>query len=209
MKRWMVFTVLLLVTLICGCAVTSATDDKSAPQTSAPAAVYPDYKGEKTTLAVLPLGLSQLAAKRYPHLLDSAVGMGVHNLITDALFKSNRFRFVEQDENVIKDVFKKQWLAATGAVDQASAVELGRVLGAKKVVYGEVYDYSEGKDEKVAGIKKTVTPKIRVGIQVRLVDVETLEYVPASGTATGPDWGEAARMAVDSAVLRLIGQLPH
>lgn len=209
MKKWRIFTVLLISALASGCATTSATDESSPKAGAAPAAAYSDYTGEKTTLAVLPLGLSQQAARRYPHLQDSAVGMGMHNLITEALHRSKRFRFVEQDEKVVRDIFKKQWLAATGAVDQASAVELGKVLGAKKVVYGEVYDYSEGKDETVAGIRKKVIPKIRVGVQVRLVDVETLEYVPASGTATGPDWGEAARMAVESAVSRLIGQLPH
>ena len=209
MKRWMIFTILLFSALASGCATTSATDEPSPKAAAAPAVAFPEYKGEKTTLAVLPLGLSQAAAKRYPHLQDSAVGMGMHNLITDALYRTKRFIFVEQDEKVVKDVFKKQWLAATGAVDQSSAVELGKVLGAKKVVYGEVFDYSEGKDESVTGMWKSVKPRIRVGVQVRLVDVETLEYVPASGTATGPDWGEAARMAVESAVSRLIGQLPH
>ncbi len=209
MKNKCLMTALVLCSLLAAaCASVSAVDEKPAPAGSAPV-VYPDYAGEKTPLAVLPMGLSQQAAKRYPHLMESSVGMGVHNMLTDALYRTKRFRFVEQDENVVKEVFRKQWLAASGAVDQSSAVELGKVLGAKKVIYGEVYDYSEGKSETITGVRKSVTPRVRVGIQVRLVDVETLEYVPASGTAYGADWGEAAQKAVETAVEKLICQLPN
>lgn len=169
--------------------------------------VFPPYSGPKTVLAVLPMGLSDRAAKRYPHLLDSSVGLGVHNSLTDALYRTRRFRFVEEKESVIKEAFKKQWLSASGAVDQSSAIKMGRLLGAKKVIYGEVYDYSEGKVETLAGFQKVVRPQIRVGVQIRLVDLETLEYIPASGLKYGTDWGDASRKSIEAAVLAIVSDL--
>jgi curli biogenesis system outer membrane secretion channel CsgG len=91
-------------------------------------------------------------------------------------------------------------------VDQATAVQMGRVLGASKVIYGEVYDYAQG-GEKVSGLSGRKELSTRVGVQVRCVDVETLEYVPGSGTGRGRDIGEASDAAIRSAVLGLIKRL--
>lgn len=196
----------LMIFQLSACAVTTPVleeKDIAASQRQAPV-VYPPYEGPKIPLAVLPMGLSERAAKRYPHLLDRNVGLGVHHVLTDALYRTKRFRFVEEKESVIKEVFKRHWLSASGAVDEESAVQLGRMLGAKKVVYGEVYDYSEGKTETVIGLKVLVKPQIRVGVQIRLVDVETLEYIPASGVAYGADWGDACWRAIESAVASLV-----
>ncbi|MEW5735432.1 MAG: CsgG/HfaB family protein [Thermodesulfobacteriota bacterium] len=201
---------LLACAFLFSCASTSAVDDgpKLAAQTAAPVA-FPPFTGEKTPLAVLPMGLSKIAAERYPQLLQRSVGMGVHNVLTETLYETGRFRLVEADESVIEKVFKQQWLSASGAVDESTAVQLGKVLGAKKVIYGEVYDYSEGKTEKTTGLSTRTTPRIRVGIQVRLTDVETLEYVPGSGTATGTDWSEASQGAIRAAVANLLPKLPN
>lgn len=191
------------------CATTRAMDDGPAEKKAqCPADIkFPPYSGEKTPLAVLPMGLSKIAAERYPQLLERSVGMGVHNVLNEDLYETGRFRLVEADESVIEKVFKQQWLAASGAVDESTAVELGKILGARKVIYGEVFDYSEGKTERTTGFSTKTTPCIRVGIQVRLTDVETLEYIPGSGTATGADWSDASRMAVREAVANLLGKL--
>ena len=45
------------------------------------------------------------------------------------------------------------------------------------------------------------------GIQIRLVDVETLEYIPASAVKYGGDWSEASRAAIEAAVLNLVTNL--
>jgi len=169
--------------------------------------VYPEYTGPKTPLAVLPMGLSERAAKRYPHLLESEVGLGIHNVLTDALYRTGRFRFVEDKESVMKEMMERWRLSSMGVVDQDYAIQLGRMLGAKKVVYGEVYDYAEGKQETITGLNKSTMPRIRVGVQVRMVDLETLEYIPASTVKYGADWGEASQAAIESAVLIMINRL--
>ena len=151
-RTWIVsiLSLFLISMLIGACASTAPVKDAAedtasifedtSPKNPAPAA----YSGPKLPIAILPMGLSDRAAKRYPHLLDSSVGLGVHNVLTDALYRTGRFRLVEVNESIMKEVMKTQWLSASGAVDKGSAVEIGRMLGAQKVVYGEVYDYSEG-----------------------------------------------------------------
>ena len=198
-----IFLLIPALLFAAACATTTPVlekDDKTAPQS----VVFPEYTGPKIPLAVLPLGLSERAVKRYPHLLEQSVGLGMHNTLTDALYKTKRFRFVEDKESVIQEALKRQRMGATGLVDAAHAVEIGKLLGAEKVIYGEVYDYAEGKIETLKGISKSVTPKIRVGVQIRLVDLETLEYIPASCIRYGSDWGRAAQSAIEAAVFQIV-----
>jgi curli biogenesis system outer membrane secretion channel CsgG len=190
-----------------GCATTYTAEDPgpvTAEQSSGKPAQA--YTGPKTTIAVLPLGLSERAAKRYPHLLDKAVGMGIHNMVIEALYDSNRFTFVEEKPEVVKDVMDRQWMSSAGMVDQSTAVRLGKILGARKVVYGEVYDYAEG-GETVTGLSVRKNFRIRTGVQIRYVDVETLEYIPATGVDYGNDVPESAGRAVNTAVSVLLKRL--
>ncbi len=207
MKRVLLLLMLGVLSglFLAGCASTSV-EEKPAEKAMASPPPLPPYTGPKTVTAVLPLGLSARAAKAYPHLLAKDVGLGIHNRVVEALFDTNRFRFVEEKPEIIKDALDRQWLSSAGMVDQATAVQIGKLLGARKVIYGEVYDFAQGGEKiGVGGTAKDI--KTRVGIQVRCVDVETLEYVPGTGVGTGRDIGEASdqaiRLAVDSLVRRL------
>ena len=95
-------------------------------------------------------------------------------MLVNRFYDTGRFRFVEDKPEVVEDLLNRQWMASTGAVDADSAVRYGRLLGARYVVYGEVYDFATRR-------VKRRTAETRIAIQVRLVDVETTEYVPASG----------------------------
>lgn len=200
---------LLLWTLVgmflVGCASTQVVE-KPVEKPVAEQAPPPKYTGPKTVAAVLPLGLSAKAAAAYPHLLTKDVGLGIHNRVVEALFDTNRFRFVEEKQEIVKDVLDRQWLSSSGMVDQATAVKMGKMLGAQKVIYGEVYDFAQGGEKiGVGGVAKDFNT--RMGVQVRCVDVETLEYVPGSGTGKGKDVGEASDAAIRSAVDGLVRRM--
>jgi curli biogenesis system outer membrane secretion channel CsgG len=206
MKRllFVLFSALLCWSL-CACATTYVEE----PQPLKPwpdLANFPPYDGPKTVVAVLPLGLSERAAKAYPHLLAKDVGLGIHNRVIETLYDTNRFRFVEEKPEVVKDVLDRQWMSMAGMVDQGTAVEMGRMLGASKVIYGEVYDFAQG-GEQISGFSAKQNFSTRMGIQVRCVDVETLEYVPGSGTGRGADVGEASDAAIHDAVAGLIRRM--
>jgi serine/threonine protein kinase len=150
-----------------------ATTQPSAPRIPFP--LNPDEK--PIPVAVLPLGLARATRDIYPQLAERQVGFGVHNMLVNRLFDTGWFRFVEAQPEVVEDLVKRHWMAATGTISKNSAVNLGRVLGARYVVYGEVFDFGIQRLRR----KKSET---RIAIQVRLVDVETFEFVPASGKST-------------------------
>jgi len=211
LKSCTVFVVTVLaILLLSGCATTYVEQDTPlSPKQADLRNVTPQvqhYNGEKIVVAVLPMGLSDRAAQRYPHLLEKNVGMGIHNRLVDALYDTHRFKFVEDKGDVIKDVMDRQWMSANGMVSQSKAIEIGKILGASKVIYGEVYDYGEG-GAKVRGFSAQKNLKTRMGIQIRCVDVETLEYVPGSGTGIGTDVSSAAEQALQQATASLLQRL--
>lgn len=177
-----VAAMLLLAVLagVSGCPTRTRTVDpvdEGPPPRTRPQ--YPARRGDPIPVAVLPLGLTAQAAARYPRLTERQVGFGVHNAIVDALYETGWFRFVEEKPEVVEDVLQRQWLASSGAVAAEGALELGRLLGARYVIYGEVYGFATSG----AGDRGETS----VELQLRMIDVETAEYVPASarGTATG------------------------
>ncbi len=206
--RWSLLWLLLCPLtglLLAGCASTQVVE-KPLEKAKTELAPLPKYTGPKAVAAVLPLGLSAKAAAAYPHLLTKDVGLGIHNRVVEALFDTNRFRFVEEKPEIVKDVLDRQWLSSSGMVDQATAVKMGKLLGASKVIYGEVYDFAQGGEKiGVGGVAKDFNT--RMGVQVRCVDVETLEYVPGSGTGKGSDVGEASDAAIRAAVDGLVRRM--
>lgn len=206
MKRGTLLVLFFSLIVLCSCATTSSEIDPQALATK-PAETFPAYSGEKTIVAVLPLGLSKEAAEKYPHLLEQSVGLGIHNLVVEALYDSHRFRLVEEKSVIIKDVMQRQWMSAAGMVKQETAVELGKILGASKVIYGEVYDFAQG-GEQLSGFSSKQNLTTRMGVQVRYVDVETLEYIPGTGVGVGSDISSAADKAVLAAIVKMVKRLP-
>ncbi|MDZ7762130.1 MAG: CsgG/HfaB family protein [Desulfovermiculus sp.] len=190
--------------IMTSCAVTHPVSSTEYSENSNQKTSYPQYSGKKIPVAVVPLGLSKRTSERYPHLLKKLVGFGIHNMIIQELYDSNRFQLVEDNPTVIKEVLERLELGESGLLNSAEAAELGKFIGARKVVYGEVYDYAQGIDGSVVLLKDVSQDCVRVGIQLNIVDVETLEVIPSSGTAYGLDWGKAARKSVHKAVYSLI-----
>lgn len=159
-------------------------------------------------LAVLALGLTAETHARYPQLADASVGFGIHNRVVQALDDTGRFRLVEDNPKILKDMIDNQWLAAGGALASGAATSAARRLGARFVVYGEVFEF---------GLRELSRKEreVRVGLQLRLVDVQTTEYVPASTSAVvrtrgpvleGEQKKDFARSAVGEATATAITQ---
>ena len=199
---------LILCVILSGCASTSVEGESQAP-TFQPTQVkqLAPYNGPKTVVAILPLGLSERAAKRYPHLLKKSVGMGIHHIVLDILFDTNRFKFVEENPEMVKDIMNRQWMSASGFVSNSEAIEYGKMLGAQKIIYGEVYDYSEG-GEQISGFQVKKNFIISVGIQIVCTDIETGEKV-AIGTADAKasSYSDASKTAISNAVYKLVSRL--
>lgn len=194
--RGAMVTLALLVLWGLGCAspgrvVAQEAARPAEPATGASPAETEAPTDDRIPVAVLPLGLTETTSERYPQLAARSVGLGVHNMLVNHLYDTGRFRFVEEKPDVVADLLDRQWVSSTGAVSAETAVEHGRLLGARYVLYGEVYDF---------GLRTlgTAIAETRVAVQVRLVDVETSEYVPASGAGEVRREGEV--LATESEV---------
>ncbi len=136
------------------------------------------------------------------------MGLGVHNMVEESLFETRRFQFVEGNPEVVKDIMDRQWMSASGFSSNAKAVEYGKMLGAEKVIYGEVYDYAQG-GETVSGFSGRQGFNVTVGIQIAYTDVTTGEKLSiGTSRASANNYGEACQLAVDQAVSQLIRRMP-
>jgi hypothetical protein len=179
----------------------AATASKPAPDIAMPA-----YNGEKMVVGVLPFGLSERVANLYPKLRDNDVGLGVHNLVEATLSESKHFRFVETNPQIVKDILERQWSSNAG-FSTGAAMQYGAMLGASKVIYGEVFDYSEG-GEKVVGLSAKSGMITRVGVEVICTDVTTGERIAiGTGTGIGSDYGVAVERAIRQAVANMVSRL--
>jgi curli biogenesis system outer membrane secretion channel CsgG len=97
----------------------------------------------------------------------NAVMSGIRDLITTALFQSNRFIVLERD--AINDIMVEQEFSATGRVGEASRIPVGQIEGAELLVVGAI----TGFDAAAAGGGGFPIPiPINRGRDMMVLDVE-------------------------------------
>jgi hypothetical protein len=117
----------------------------------------------KTVVAVLDFSGGEVLQ---PHLRFSMSAM----LIT-SLVQVGRFTVVERSR--IEDLLQEQQLILSGFVDPATAVEVGKMLGAELVVHGLVTKATEQMIDKFA----YDLVRIEVGVDIRAVNTNSGEIV--------------------------------
>jgi TolB-like protein len=133
----------------------------AAPAAPAPtvAVLYFDYDGKRDELAVLKKGLAQM-------------------LISD-LAVVEPYRVVERER--LQALLDEQKLGQSGKIDRATAVRVGKLLGAQMMILGGFFELG---------------PSLRV--DARLVDVETGRIIATSGaTAKNDEFIEVERKIAD------------
>ena len=116
-------------------------------------------KSTKKVLAVLDFeGNNKLKGK---------VDLKMSDMLTTSLFKTARFEIVER--NKIDKVFKEQNLGLSGMVDENTAAEVGKLLGAEYVVFGSITSATRKDIDKFGYI----LVRIEVGIDVRAVNTSS------------------------------------
>ncbi len=147
----------------------------------------PPYTGRKQIVAVLDL-------KNLSQFDDPRIGRGVSNMLITALVSTGRFTVVERNEAVLQKIFEEQKLGQSGAVTPQTAAKVGRMLGARFVVIGEVSEFGIRKTSAFVGVGGSKTITTRVVVDARMVDTETAETAAAAsgiGTASTSTGGVA------------------
>lgn len=118
-------------------------------------------------------------------------GSGLAEMLTTALINSGRFVVLER--KALFDIQAEQQLAASGAVDPASAAAAGKLLGAQALIRGAVTEYAYkrsstgGSASFLKGIGLAASKsEASIGMDIRVYDVATgviLDSVKAEGRA--------------------------
>lgn len=218
-----VLAVSAMLALGMGCATVTTTTPDTEPKNEV--TVNGSYTGEKRRVQIVRFGLPDSVAQLYPELREKRVGWGMCNRLVDALYETNRFTLVEEKHAVLQKIMETWALGQSGAVSEETAPEVGGLTAPQFLVYAEVYDFAVGTSESVMGVVSKGTETTRIGVQVRLVDVQTSEYTPASGIGEAAVvkgrvlWapsteqfdqstvGKASGLAVNTAVNKLVKRL--
>lgn len=188
--------------------------------------------GDQKTLAVMKFTTTAGSGRSYWYNASWDLGEGMAEMLTTALVETGKYRIVERQQ--LHDVLGEQDLGASGRVDPETATKIGKVLGARYLVYGTVneFEYSkggEGGGVRIAGFRVGASEaRAHIGMDIRIVDGVTSEIlfstrstaeatrtgfkVGYSGADFGADLGtfqktplgEATRKAIEYAVAKIV-----
>jgi curli biogenesis system outer membrane secretion channel CsgG len=112
------------------------------------------------------------------------LGGAAADILLTEIAKTGKFIVVERDK--VNKLMDEQKFGQTGAVDQATAAQMGKILGVNAIVTGAISNFgvnTTGTDFLLAASKKQVA---KVTIDVRVVDTETGQVLYAdSGNGEG------------------------
>jgi curli biogenesis system outer membrane secretion channel CsgG len=144
---------------------------------------FPPYSGEKKRVQIIRFGVPKEISGQYPELAEKRIGWGLYNTLIDELYDTKRFEFIEEKE-AIRDRIMQNWaLSQSGIAVEEQQIDEKRGLSLPQyLIYAEVFEFSVNTSETIVGVAMQKTNATQIGIQLRLVDVATGQYVPSSGT---------------------------
>lgn len=89
---------------------------------------------QKPLVAVMPFKITASSTRR-------EVGTGMTDVLMDALLNSGCFQVVERDR--LDDIMKEQGLGTSGAGDDNSFAQVGKLAGAQILVFGTITEFTE------------------------------------------------------------------
>ncbi|UCG20728.1 MAG: hypothetical protein JSU80_13595 [Deltaproteobacteria bacterium] len=159
------FFAAFLFVLSCAGSGKEAKDDEAQPRTL-PAF---DYKGKK-----IPVVIMDFETRVPGH--GWRVGQGASDMLITALVKTKKYKVYERDR--LNSIMKEQKLQMSGAVDMSTAVQIGKLVGAKYIITGAVTEFGVAKTGAHGGGYFSVGKQhYRATVDVRAVNVQTGEIV--------------------------------
>jgi len=150
-----------------GCAPTisgSVKDDSSRAGIADELALADEYTGPK-----LRVGVVNFLNKTPSKLLG--IGEAAADILGKILQKTDRFIIIPQQD--VASAIGRQSLGASGAINPATATEMGNILGLNAIVTGAISAYSEAEEGEDYLIYKKKKQIVRVSVDYRIVDTTT------------------------------------
>ena len=196
---------LFILMFLLGCATSSVEAQSGKTKVQSKIASYEAEKtlddikwfdGEPEGVQLIQISISENILNAYPELRDKRVGFGVTNRIIEVLEEAGRFYFVEEKEEVINKMVQEWERSVSGLLDN-ELDSVGQFAQTKYFVYAELYDFAVSNQEEISRRKVKLKNTTMVGIQVRLVSVETGKYITGSGLGTSAKEGEGLLKNLD------------
>ncbi|MDJ0839924.1 MAG: hypothetical protein QNK37_25630 [Acidobacteriota bacterium] len=178
----------------------------------------PTANDELTKIFVIELQVTRDLRNLYPEFETNKVGFGLCSRVVESIYETGRFQFLEEKDEVFKRILAIYVRRMT--LEQSKQI-MANYETPDYLFYAEVFDFwvTEKSQVQASGVKKTVT--VEIGIQLRMTEVATGAYIPASATGTvqaqnTTAWGDtespfsqtlvgrASRQAIEKAVEQLI-----
>jgi curli biogenesis system outer membrane secretion channel CsgG len=159
------------------------------------------YDGPKARVAV-----SQFKDKTGKGWWTGAIGDGMADMLSTALFHSNRYIVLERQQ--VSDVLREQDLGAAGRIKKGTEAPIGEIEGAELLITGAVTEFegaASGVGGGIGGIGGTAgrvlggiaggIKKAHMAIDMRVIDTRTSRIVAATSVE-----GEATDFALGGAL---------
>lgn len=204
-KTFAYFALAVLALWLISCAPTATVTSGGGP--SIAEAQAERYDGPKARMAVgefqdkTAKGGGQTGWLSMFGVSFKEIGDGMRDMLTTALFNSNRFIVLEREQ--LDTVMKEQDLATAGRIKRGTEAPTGEIYGAELIITAAVTEF-EGGAKGIGGGTKVLgvtvgggLTKAHVAIDLRIIDAKTSQIVGATtvtGSATSFGGGGAANV---------------
>ncbi|MFA5857523.1 MAG: CsgG/HfaB family protein [Elusimicrobiota bacterium] len=130
--------------------------------------------GSKPRMAVMPLSEGSI-----DHWWGNwNVGQGVSDMLVTDLVKSGKFSMIEREQ--LQKVMAEQQLGVSGAVNENTAAQLGKILGVDYIIVGRITQFAvESNDISIPYVGRVQNNVAQCAIDARVVSVKTAEILTA------------------------------
>jgi curli biogenesis system outer membrane secretion channel CsgG len=142
---------------------------------------FPPYRGPKHKIQVVQINIPAEDIKHYPELGEKRVGFGLSNMLVETLFDTGRFTFLEDKEQILRRLVELWELTEDGILVKNPAAPPTALQAPDFLVYAQVFDFVACSPvESIGLVNKNLTCVTSVGVQVRIANAATGEYIPGS-----------------------------
>ncbi len=159
---------------------TPGSDARSEPVAEAPAD-FPPYQGPKRKVQVVQINIPADDVERYPELREKRVGFGMSSILVETLFDTGRFTFLEEKGDILKRLVEQWELTQDGILVKDAEAPETALQAPDFLLYAEVFDFVACSPiEHIRVAYKQTGCVTSVGVQVRLANTATGEFIPGS-----------------------------
>jgi curli biogenesis system outer membrane secretion channel CsgG len=142
---------------------------------------FPPYRGPQRKIQVVQINIPADDIKRYPELGEKRVGFGLSNILVETLFDTGRFAFLEDKEQILRRLVELWEMTEDGILVKNPVAPDTALQAPDFLVYAEVFDFVACSSvERIGLVNKRLSCVTSVGVQVRIANTSTGEYIPGS-----------------------------